>query len=151
MRTTARPAPPALHTVRLLSRLASVTAAVCQEEGLTLSQYRMLVNISAAPMRAGDLAVRLGRSRATLTAIVRGLERRGLLERRRVAGDGRGVLIGLTRPGEELLASLDDALKAFLAQLLAEADRAAFEEMIGGLEDAIEAAAQRIRARLDDG
>jgi len=71
---------------------------------LTLPQYLVLVRLAAARRETGmsDL-VRAGRQDpATLTAIVDRMVRRGLLVRRRAAGDRRRVVVRLTPRGRRL-------------------------------------------------
>lgn len=72
--------------------------------GLTIAQYVALVQMASAPRETGmtDLA-RAGRyDRATATALVDGLVRRGLVARRRATGDRRRVTVRLTARGRRL-------------------------------------------------
>ena len=73
--------------IRLLARLARVAERACQESGISLPQYRLLVSISNRPQRASELAVQVGVSRPTLTSLVDGLAQGNLLRRVPVEGD----------------------------------------------------------------
>jgi DNA-binding MarR family transcriptional regulator len=57
-------------------------------------------------METRELAVDAGITKATLSGVVGTLERRDLVVRRRVAGDGRLVRVAATRTGDALMASL---------------------------------------------
>jgi DNA-binding MarR family transcriptional regulator len=57
-------------------------------------------------METRELAVDAGITKGTLSGVVGTLERRDLVVRRRVAGDGRLVRVAATRSGDALMASL---------------------------------------------
>jgi DNA-binding MarR family transcriptional regulator len=139
---------PLLDATRTLSRLASTVGALLQESGVTLNQYRVLVHIMDAPLRAGDLADLFGTSRPTLTAIIRGLERRGLVERRPVPDDGRGVSVHLTVLGREAVAAGDALLQQFVSALTVGVGLAPFESMMSELSGPLEGQAAKVRERL---
>ena len=84
-------------------------------------------------LRIGELASRAALSKQSLTALVAGCERDGLVERRRDPDDGRAFRVRLTRRGrrfqrtaEEILAELD----AEIADLLG---RPSHDALIGAL------------------
>ena len=72
-------------------------------------------------MESRDLAAAVGISRPTSTGVVTTLERRGWVERRRSAEDGRMVRVALTAEGERKIAELfprfNDEERAVTAQL----------------------------------
>lgn len=73
-----------------------------QDSGLSLSEYEVLVRLSEAgdrSVRMAELATSLVHSRSRLTHTVNRLERRGLVERRPCAADGRGINAVLTEQG----------------------------------------------------
>src|SRR5215212_6824938 len=93
-------------------------------------------------MESRDLAAAIGISRPTSTGVVTTLERRGWVERRRTADDGRMVRVALTTAGERKIAELfprfngeeravtahltpeqQDAMAAMLRSLLADVER----------------------------
>lgn len=77
-----------------------------QDSGLSLSEYEVLVRLSEAgdrSVRMAELAASLVHSRSRLTHTVNRLERRGLVERRPCAADGRGINAVLTDQGWHML------------------------------------------------
>ena len=83
------------------------------EETLTLSQYALLQGLSErGRARVVELASAAGVTPPTATRILDALERRGIVERRRVPEDRRGVTITLTPGGRELLAAQHEWLRA---------------------------------------
>ncbi len=89
------------------ARLTEVLSRELDEDaGLSLSEYEILVRLSEAPdhsARMSELAASLVHSRSRLTHTVSRLERRGLVERRTCASDGRGVNAAMTEAGYALL------------------------------------------------
>jgi DNA-binding MarR family transcriptional regulator len=82
---------------------------------LTLGDYDVLVTLAGAPgrrLRMADLAEAVLLTRSGLTRLVDRLEERGLVERVRCPGDGRGLNAALTDVGAE---RLRDATPAHLA------------------------------------
>jgi DNA-binding MarR family transcriptional regulator len=93
--------------------------------GLTLSQYGLLEPLAdRAGARVSELAEEAGIAPSTASRILDALERRGIVARRRDAGDRRGVAIALTPKGERVLCSEHEWLRArqrdFYASLPAE-------------------------------
>jgi DNA-binding MarR family transcriptional regulator len=81
-------------------------ADLMQSEGLTLTEYTVLMNLSEAPersLRMSELANYVAISVSGLTRVVERLERAGLVERVRSAADGRGQLACLTPAGLKCL------------------------------------------------
>jgi DNA-binding MarR family transcriptional regulator len=73
---------------------------------LTLSQYQVLAALGdRGTARIGELAEAAGVAPPTVTRMVDGLERRGVLARSQEAGDRRSVHVSLTTEGRELLAT----------------------------------------------
>lgn len=99
-----------------MARLSRLLELASSEVGLSLAQYRVLVLVAERPQRASELAAMADVRRATLSAIVGGLERSGLLRRQPVAGDGRGVQLQLTAAGRRALAQAEGALASQLAE-----------------------------------
>lgn len=76
------------------------------DSNLSLSEYEILVRLSEAPehtARMSELAASLMHSRSRITHTIGRLERRGLVERRTCAADGRGVNAAMTPDGYRLL------------------------------------------------
>jgi DNA-binding MarR family transcriptional regulator len=108
------PAP--VRTGRALARLSRLLELASSEAGLSLAQYRVLLLVAERPQRASALAAMADVRRATMSAIVGGLERAGLLRRQPVAGDGRGVQLELTAAGRRALAQAEEALAAHVLE-----------------------------------
>jgi DNA-binding MarR family transcriptional regulator len=103
--------------IRLLARLARVAELTCQQTGISLPQYRLLVSITGSPQRASELAAHVGVSRPTLTSLVDGLEASGCLRRAPVLSDRRGIQLVLTPAGRAAVARADAALTRRLLEL----------------------------------
>jgi len=85
---------------------------------LSLPQYRVLGVLAEGVAIPSALADRLTVRRPTVTAVVDGLEARGLVERRPGAtSDRRSVPHTLTARGRRLLAKADDAVDARLREI----------------------------------
>jgi DNA-binding MarR family transcriptional regulator len=125
--------------IRLLARLARVAELACQQTGISLSQYRLLVSITGRPQRASELAGHVGVSRPALTSLVDGLEQAGFLRRAPVMNDRRGIQLVVTDAGREAVERADAALSRRLGEL-AGPDAA---RVVGELVAAIDAALDR--------
>ena len=94
-----------LHAQRAARALARRFDEALRPVGLTNGQFSLLMSLnrpSPAPMRA--VASLLAMDRTTLTAALKPLERRGLVELRPDPKDRRSRLITLTPDGSSLLA-----------------------------------------------
>ena len=77
-----------------------------QATGLSLGDYDVLIQLAHAPegrLRMSDLAEAVLLTRSGLTRLVDRLQERGLVERVRCPGDGRGLNAVLTDTGRERL------------------------------------------------
>ncbi|MEU4254071.1 MarR family winged helix-turn-helix transcriptional regulator [Amycolatopsis sp. NPDC026612] len=89
------------------------------ETGLTITDYGVLVALSEAPerlLRISGLAATTGLSLSRISRVVDDLTRRGLVEKRRCAADGRASNAVLTEAG---LARLEAAYPSHLARVRA--------------------------------
>jgi DNA-binding MarR family transcriptional regulator len=86
--------------------------------GLSMPQFITLRALSHGPRSASVLANIFGVSRPTVTRMVDGLVKKGLVERHHDAGDRRLAIISLTGDGRELQASSEEAAECFLRGLL---------------------------------
>lgn len=109
-RQRSRDLPAATRVGRSLARLSRILEQSATASGVSLAQYRVLVLVSEEPHRASALAAKVDVQRATLSTIVSGLERMGLLERASVAHDGRGVQLQLTALGRTTLRRVESVL-----------------------------------------
>ena len=94
-------------------------------EDVTLAQYRVLVELAArGPQRPADLASALGVDRSTATRMCDRLVRKGLVQRRRISADRRGVRISLTPAGRALVEEVTRRRRVEIAQILRRMPRA---------------------------
>ncbi|MFH8370628.1 MarR family winged helix-turn-helix transcriptional regulator [Streptomyces sp. NPDC018031] len=97
-----------LVAVRLMAagaRLDRASEVHFSRSGLSTGRYRLLVDLEdgGGEKSPSGLAKSLGVSRATVTGLVGGLEREGLVARRASAEDGRGAVVVLTARGAQRL------------------------------------------------
>ena len=128
--------------IRLLARLARVAEQTCQETGISLPQYRLLVSASGGSQRASELAAAVGVSRPTLTSLVDGLEQAGLLRRVPVPSDRRGTCLELTEEGRRATARAERALAARLLRLI-DGDVRDVVQVVKGVVSGVSAALDR--------
>src|SRR5215475_909686 len=130
---------------RALARAVLVIPRILDSElleaqGLNLSEYSVLMNLSEQPdrsMRMSELANAVSISVSGLTRVIERLNRQGLVERVRADTDKRGQLAILTAAG---LARLEKAYPTHLAGVrkyvmdhLANIDLSAFTEAMSGM------------------
>jgi DNA-binding MarR family transcriptional regulator len=119
-----------LHAGALVRLLIKESAS-----DITRSEAGVLFTLSRGPRRITELAELEGLAQPTMTALVKRLERQGWVTRDRAAGDGRVVLLSLTKAGTA-------ALTAFRAKVGAalHADMEAMsDEEVATLETATQA------------
>ncbi|MFI6526344.1 MarR family winged helix-turn-helix transcriptional regulator [Streptomyces uncialis] len=127
-----------LVAVRLISagaRLGRATEVHFARYGLSTGRYRLLADLEdhdgeKSPSR---LAADLGVSRATVTGLVDGLEREGLVARRPSAEDGRGAVVVLTARGAQRLREMAPEHFARLQEMVGEltvGERAVFLDLL---------------------
>jgi len=113
-----------LHVQRAARALGRRFDEVLRPFELTNGQFSLLMSLNRpVPPPMGPVADLLGMDRTTLTAALKPLERRGLVEVSQDPGDKRSRILTLTRKGQELLAR---------AVPVWEATHHAIEEMIPG-------------------
>lgn len=90
----------------------ALEADLGREHGLSMSEYFALMYLSesrSGGLRMGDLASRSALSLGGVTRVVKLLERKGLVERRRTPADGRGYEAVLTEAGRRRLDAVQPA------------------------------------------
>jgi DNA-binding MarR family transcriptional regulator len=127
--------------IRLLARLARVAERSCQDSGISLSQYRLLVSIVGGPCRASELATHVDVSRPALTSMVDGMVQAGLLSRAPVPTDRRGVELVATDSGRSAVERAERALTERMLQLV-DGDAA---KVVAGVVSAVASALDRER------
>jgi DNA-binding MarR family transcriptional regulator len=101
------------RAIQVISRV--LDAELLQAQGLSLTEYSVLTNLSEQPgrsMRMSELANLVSISVSGLTRVVERLARQGLVERVKADTDGRGQLAVLTAVG---FARLEQAYPVHLA------------------------------------
>ncbi|MFC3966373.1 MarR family winged helix-turn-helix transcriptional regulator [Nocardia jiangsuensis] len=92
--------------IRLNQRLDAAIAQGLARHGLSTPDYELMVALSAAPdgaLRAKDLAAEVCWEKSRLSKHLARMAGRGLIERKPVADDARGVLVVLTEQGRSTL------------------------------------------------
>ncbi|MGH9805982.1 MAG: MarR family winged helix-turn-helix transcriptional regulator [Terriglobia bacterium] len=85
---------------------------------LTNGQFSLLISLNRPQVtRIGSVAALLGMDRTTMTAMLKPLERRGLVEVMIDPGDRRRRVLTLTQPGKSLLAVASPIWEQLHAQL----------------------------------
>ena len=136
----------------LLARLERLNEALltqsCLQHDLTPSELRVLAALelsgreALSPTTIGQWIVQTS---GGLTATLRRMERRGLVERRADPDDGRGRLVALTAEGRAVhdatFADLDTAYATLATDLEVDEVTAAVRQVVSGLERALRAPA----------
>jgi long-chain acyl-CoA synthetase len=125
----------------VLARLTRVVESALGDDDLSLSQYRLLAFLAQGDWAASVLADRLNVSRPSITGLVDGLVKRGLVERRPSADDRRRIDHVLTDAGRRTLVEADERADARLRKLLAEVPTAVADDVLDALS--------RLHAALD--
>lgn len=131
-----------LKVGRTLARLSRVIDHTCEEKGISSAQYRALLLVDQRPQRAFELAARMEVRRPTLSAIIQGLERSGLLNRIQVPEDGRGITLELTPLGKAVLDDTDQLVGQVFEELftLSGIDPHALDKSLSGLVEIVDQA-----------
>lgn len=107
------------HQLRLFERF---TEDACAEQGVTLAQYLMLLQVAGQPERdwalIGELAERLVLRHHTAVELAGRCEAAGLVRRERDAEDQRRVRVALTAKGARVVQNIVRAHREELQQLL---------------------------------
>ena len=118
----------------------------CAAIGLTPPQHGVLVVTGNAPrLDQAGIARALGFDRATVGALIHGLERRGMLRRESSAEDRRRKRLVLTPSGHAMLARAQDAVRRTSERLLAPLparERSLFVDLLARLTDTLNAASR---------
>ena len=97
---------------RIMHALDVHSRRLMEDYGLTGPQLAVLNEVAhLGKVKAADLAGLLQVSDPTMAGIIERLERAGLVERQRNAGDRRSLLISATKSGEALLADAPPLLQ----------------------------------------
>jgi DNA-binding MarR family transcriptional regulator len=115
-----------LHVQRAARMVARRFDDALRPLGLTNGQFSLLTSLNRPqPARMGPIAALLAMDRTTLTAALKPLERRGLIDVAVDPADRRNRVLTLTRSGRSLLAAAVPIWKRTHAQV---------ERLLGGAE-----------------
>src|SRR3954447_12637478 len=110
-----------LHLLRTGDELLTLDAEFLGQLGTRQGRFNLMMIVAHCAHKlpaAADLADCTGVSRATVTGLLDGLEREGLIERHSDPTDRRMVRIKLTRSGEALLERVRPAYFRWLTRIL---------------------------------
>lgn len=107
-----------LGASRALVAVAARSLTVVADD-VTLAQYRVLIELaSRGSQRLADLAAALRVDRSTATRMCDRLVRKGLVHRRRVTDDRRGVRVSITAAGAGLVAEVSRRRRAEIVAIV---------------------------------
>ncbi|WP_410874826.1 MarR family winged helix-turn-helix transcriptional regulator [Nocardia sp. A7] len=92
--------------IQMRQRLDAVLAAGLGEHGLSMSDYELLVPLSAAAggcLRAKELAAEVCWDKSRLSKQLARMATRGLVDRVPAEDDARGIVVSLTEAGRKVL------------------------------------------------
>ena len=109
-----------LEMMRTMEALSHHFAQVFKTEDLSSTQYNVLRILRGAPegLPCGEIGNRMVTRDSDITRVLDRLEKRSLVTRQRVSKDRRTVWTQITPEGLELLARLDDPIRAAHLELL---------------------------------
>jgi len=127
--------------VRRFSRFYTRKIGVLHEgllgSPLSLTEGRVIWELAQCETTtASELAAELGLDTGYLSRILGSFEKRGLIERRPSARDGRQSIIALTGAGRGLYAAIDTSSRDAVAAMLGELDGADQARLVAALETA---------------
>ncbi|MVM53395.1 MarR family transcriptional regulator [Gordonibacter sp. ResAG-26] len=113
--------------------LHDTVAPVCQQNGLTLQQMHVLLELVGTPGQTStQLSERAGILRTNFSSVCHKLEERGLVERRRSDCDRRAFELRATDEGRELLARIDADIKRRYGAAFENEPPETFETILAG-------------------
>ena len=102
---------------------------------LSPAQFTVLHLLRHNPaLRSGEVAEALGIKRANFVALLEGLERGGLVERRRDARDGRAATLHLLPEGEDLVRRAERLVRAHERRIVRRLEQGGAEHLLRLLE-----------------
>ncbi|OEI69505.1 MarR family winged helix-turn-helix transcriptional regulator [Curtobacterium sp. ER1/6] len=113
----------------LAFRTMGTLTEIAADEGVSLTQLRVLAILRDRRVRIGDLAQYLGLERSTMTGLVARASAKGLLARQPNADDARAVDVVLTEPGRRVARRLETAMRIALDPMTGTLDPARRQEL----------------------
>lgn len=117
----------------VMGRLTQLAA----EEGMSLTQLRVLGVLRDRTPRMADLATGLGLDRSSVTGLIDRAQQRGLVERVPEEGDGRVVRVALTADGQRTAERMTARMSELLTDVVAPLPAATKRSLREGLEAAL--------------
>jgi DNA-binding MarR family transcriptional regulator len=118
-RSVSAPTPTVGATAARLARLVEVAL---MEIDLSISQYRVLLQLAQGTEASTALAKKLAVSPPAVTAVIDGLAQRGAVDRSHSSEDRRRVSLVLTKSGHDLLRRAERVVAGRLAAIADELD-----------------------------
>ncbi|RIX30584.1 MarR family winged helix-turn-helix transcriptional regulator [Amnibacterium setariae] len=122
--------------VRMSFEVMSRLTRVAAEEGISLSQLRVLGALRDRRPRMAELAAGLGLDRSSVTGLVDRAQQRGLVERTAEEGDARVVRVGLTAEGLREAERIAERVSGLLADAVVPLSADAKASLSAALEEA---------------
>lgn len=125
-----------LVAASLVTRASRLTRLLLRAGGRELSRTEagLLLTLHAGPHRITELAETEALAQPTVTHLVDGLEKRGLVTRGRSAEDGRVVLVEVSEAGRARLEATRAEYRALLRETLQELDDGELAELAAATE-----------------
>jgi DNA-binding MarR family transcriptional regulator len=128
------------RSILLLSSVGARAGRLIEETlasiGIDSREYAVLAFLASAeePVPQRVIAIRLGRDRTTVMELVRDLESKGLVARRRLPTDGRVSAVRLTKRGTEAFRSAESNLEAAELELFGELSPSQEQQLLRSLQ-----------------
>lgn len=103
-------------------RTMGALTEIAADEGVSLTQLRVLAILRDRRLRIGDLAQYLGLERSTMTGLVARASAKGLLSRQPNAVDARAVDVVITDAGMQVARRLEASMREALVPMTATLD-----------------------------
>jgi DNA-binding MarR family transcriptional regulator len=135
-------------STQLLARVGLLTRLLLKHltTGMSRSEAALLSTLlREGPRRITELAELEGLAQPTMTLLVQRLEQAGLVTRERHPGDGRVVMVELTKAGRTKVESLHREASSIISELLADVP----DDHVEALADSTETLAQLITLLQD--
>lgn len=132
-----------LTASRVLVAVAARSLQAAERDDVSLPQYRVLVLVaSRGPQRIADLAQALDVNPSSATRVCDRLHAKGLIRRRRPAGQRREVRVSLSDEGRALVDEVTRRRRDEIARLLAAVPGEARTDLVASLRMLAEAAGE---------
>jgi long-chain acyl-CoA synthetase len=133
---------------RVLARLSRIVESSLADADLSLPQYRLLAFLSQGDWAASVLADRLDVSRPSITSLVDGMVKRGLVERRHATDDRRRIDHVITAAGRAALEAADRSADGAITAVFADFPDDVARDAHGALCRLHQAMDERLKERL---